>query len=157
MTDVLIFGVLKQTQRKQVSPLPTLYYNRELKGHIFLPFSLTCSFRTKKWQLTFYSKQMKAGSHRRLRIMSWNLLPSFPSFYLLETQADYIYSSQTHELQWWNAPNSPEWGLRRSGCLNYFRNLSVVLFFLLVDTSPHILLSVNPCCPFQVSSQSVTF
>lgn len=97
MTDVLIFGVLKQTQRKQVSPLPTLYYNRELKGHILLPFSHTCSFRTKKWQFIFHSKQMKAGRHRRLRLMSWNLLPSFPSFYLLETQAD--YSSQTHELQ----------------------------------------------------------
>lgn len=52
------------------------------------------------------------------------------------------------------APQSEDLG--RVGVSVILEIFFVVLFFLLVDTS-HILPSVNPCCPFQVSSQSVTF
>lgn len=67
-------------QNKQLSPLFSLYYNREVKEHIFLQFSHTPSFRTKIWQLTFYSKKIKTESNRRPCIMPGSFLPRFPSF-----------------------------------------------------------------------------
>ena len=84
MRNVLIFGTFTNfnTHRKDRLPFSLLCTVTDIKGHSFLEFPHTCSFKANLWQWNFYCKRIKARSNRRLHTMSRNLLLSFLSLSL---------------------------------------------------------------------------